>query len=121
MPAMTPYWQNKLESLKASKGRALEKARELSRQAVTTAEGTLAAGAIGYLETKREAEGKEPYSVFGFDLEEAIALGGHAAILFGLVGGAEAEHVRAFANGAAAVYGYKRGRDMGARVAPGTP
>lgn len=116
MPAITPYFKDKLERLKQSKARALDKAKELGNQAITAAEIVVTGGAIGYLETSREQEGKPPLTLLGFDLEEAVALGGHLAPLFGLVGGAEAEHMRSVANGAAAVYGYKRGREIGSRA-----
>lgn len=115
---LSPVVRDRLERLKASAMRAREKARELTTVAVETLETVGTAGLIGYLETKRETEGKEHLSVFGMELETFVGLAAHAAALTGAARGQE-DHLRAVGNGGLAVMGFKKGRDLGMPRVPG--
>lgn len=115
---LSPVVRERLDRLKAAAGRAREKARELTTVATETLETTGTAGVIGYLETKRETEGKPHLEVFGMELETFIGLAAHAAALTGAARGQE-DHLRAVGNGGLAVMGYKKGRELGMPRLPG--
>lgn len=124
MSNLTPAVRERLERLRGVATRARERAREVTTVAVETLESSGTAGLIGYLESRRQVEGRQPLQILGASLEGAVGLAAHAAALTGMGKGNE-EHLRAVGNGAFAVLSYKKGRELGAHATnalpPGTP
>lgn len=104
--------QARVQSLQSSTKRAREKAGEVVTSIVRAAEVSAVAGAIGYMQGKRAADGKEAISIAGVPLDLAVGVAGHVMAVMG-VGGAE-DHFKAIGDGGLATYfstlGYTAGK-----------
>lgn len=122
MSSLSPAVRERIERLRGGLARAREKAREGVTVATHTGIATLAAGAVGYDEARRQLEGKAPREVFGAAMETAVGLAAHA-LAFTSVGREFQEHLRAAGDGLLSVAAYKKGKEFGSHPpgAPGLP
>lgn len=84
--------------------KAREKAGEIVTEVVRTGEVALTAGAIGYFQGKRAAEGKDPLALFGVPLDLAVGVLAKGLAISGVGGNGAEEHFKAVGDGAIATY-----------------
>lgn len=104
--------REKIESLQRSTARARKKAGEMMEDALTAAETSGAAFALGFWEGS--ITDPKQFEFFGVPAPLAIGLGAHAAAAFGVGRGMES-HFKAIGNGALAAHLNGVGRVLGTR------
>lgn len=104
--------REKIESLQRSTARARKKAGEMMEDALTAAETSGAAFALGVWEGS--VSDPKQFEFFGVPAPLAIGLGAHAMAAFGVGRGMES-HFKAFGNGALAAGAFGAGRMFAAK------